>query len=454
MMKVVIGTILLFGAVLNSSFVYGSDKLSAHLKLKVLGDLDSIIKRKYIRILTTRNIYDYYIFQGQKKGLQYEMANEFTKHLNKKFTKKDDLPIAFELIPTDFDQLIPMLLSGQGDVIAVGLTKTPERQEKVEFTTPYQVVDEVIVTRKDLADKWQDKTFHIQANSSFSASLKSKGIKFEQVNKNFHSGEIMQFISLGKFDYSLVNSFWAKTITKTFENLKVIKDIPFRKKIDIAWAVRKEDTKLLAELNNFLPKIKKGTLLGNLLSFKYFHNLKARQSKVFDVKNSVISQYDETLKKYAKKYGWDWRLLAAVGFQESRFDQSIHNKWGAIGIFQIKQMTANEPYINIPTIEGVENFENNIHAGVKYLSWLKKTYFDKKENIKEEDKIRMTLAAYNAGPGRLLQAVKKTKELGLNPNVWFRNVEHGMLKLGVDEPTVYVSEINKHYVSYLLLGIK
>ena len=433
------------------------NKLTAHIEKEELGDLERIIKKRYLRVLTTRNPFDYYIYQGRTRGIQYEMVKEFTKYLNKKYVKKGGLRIVFEMIPVDFDQLIPMLNSGKGDLIAVGLTKTARREDKVTFTVPYRLVDEVIVTRKEYSlEPWSGKTFHIQENSSFynSISRKNNLVKIKTVDPNFHAGNIMEFISLRKYDYTLVNSFWAKTVGKRYKNLIFLNDKNLRKKIEISWAVRKENPVLLKELNSFLPKVKKGSLLGNLFSYKYFYDVGNIQSKDFDLKTSKISEYDKTFKEYAKKYSFDWRLLASLCYQESRFEGGIENKWGAIGLFQIKQMTANEPYINIKEISGVENNKNNIHAGVKYLSWIKNRYFDPNEKMSEQSKLRMMMAAYNAGPRRVLQAINKAKEMGLNPNVWFRNVELAMLKLGYPEPVIYVSEINKHYVSYLLLGIK
>lgn len=147
-------------------------------------------------------------------------------------------------------------------------------------------------------------------------------------------------------------------------------------------------------------------------------------------------------------------MLAGICYKESIFKQSVKNKWGTIGLFQVKQATANEPYVGINNISGEANFGNNIHAGVNYLAWVKKRYFNLKKKMSEEARLCMMMAAYNVGPKRVLQAINKAKEMGLNPNKWFRNVELAMLKLGYPEPVVYVSEINKHYVSYLLLGIK
>jgi len=252
--------------------VEGAERLKIHLDNSRTGDLDAIIKKKYIRILTTKNAYDYYIYQGQTVGIQYEMAKEFTKHLNSKYVGEKQLRIVFEMIPVEFDLLIPMLNEGKGDIIAVGLTQTPKRLEQVEFTVPYRVVDDVIVTRKEFKNQsWKNKTFHVQKDSSYFAQLKLKNenMKIKRVDPNFNGANIMEFISLKKYDYTLVNSFWAKTISKRFSNLHIIKDNPYRKKVEVSWAVRKNNSKLLEELNTFLPKIKKGTLLGNLLSYKY-----------------------------------------------------------------------------------------------------------------------------------------------------------------------------------------
>lgn len=435
---------------------YSAQELGQHVKKVNLGGLDTILKKRYLRVLTTRNTYDYYISQGRSKGLQYEMAKEFTKYLNKKFKKSQEIRIVFEMIPVDFDQLIPMLNSGKGDIIAVGMTKTAERMKKISFTKAYRKVDEVIVTRKELSKKpWKDKTFHIQRDSSYYQSLKKvkSQIKIEQTNPNLHAGDIMDLIALGKYDYTLVNSFWAKTISKLHDGLHIIEENPFRKNVEISWAVRKNNKALLKELDSFLPKIKDGTLLGNLLGYKYFYDINRISNTNLNIKKSRISKYDSTIKKYAQKYNLDWRLLSALCYQESKFNQNIVNKWGAIGLFQVKQMTANEPYIAIPNIKGQENFENNIHAGVKYLAWIKNRYLDPKKQMSEESRLRMMMAAYNAGPRRLLQAINKAKKMGLDTNKWFRNVELAMLKLGYPEPVIYVSEINKHYVSYLLLGI-
>jgi len=210
----------------------------------------------------------------------------------------------------------------------------------------------------------------------------------------------------------------------------------------------------LKVINEFIPLIKQGSLLGNILSSKYFDEINLIKNEGIDLGRHEISKYDSLIKKYSEQYNLDWRLMAALCFQESRFRQNIKNEYGAIGLFQIKQSTANEPYINIPDIEGPENYENNIHAGIKYLSWIKKTYFDNFEGMSEKNKVRMAIASYNAGPNRIRKAIKMAEKMGLEHLKWFRNVEKALINMRKTEPVHYVSDINKRYVSYQLLGVE
>ena len=396
-------------------------------------DLDRVIKNRYLKVLTTKNPYDYYVHGGEMKGVQYEMVREFVGQLNRKYIKAGELKIAFEMIPVDFDQLVPMLNAGKGDLIAVGMTRTSQRDARVNFTVPYQVADDVIVTRTELGNEpWNGKTFVVQKGSSYFEALSRSAtpVSIREVDSSMNAENMMELVSLKNADFTLVNSYWAEKISKRFKNLVILKDKPFRKKVAIRWAVRKKSPQLLKELNTFIPKVRKGTLLGNTFVHKYFDDLSRLQSEEFDAASQRISKFDETLKKYADKFGFDWRLLAAQCLQESRFNQETMNKWGAIGLFQIKQSTADEPYIGIRAIRGGENYDNNIHAGVKYLSWIRKSFFDGQKDLAEEEKLRFMLAAYNAGPTRVQRATAKARELGLDLKVWFRNVELAMLELG------------------------
>jgi len=150
------------------------------------------------------------------------------------------------------------------------------------------------------------------------------------------------------------------------------------------------------------------------------------------------------MKRYGERYTWDWIAVAAQAYQESALDQSKVSPAGAIGIMQLLPSTAAQKPINIKSIKSTEN---NIHAGVKYLSFVRKTYFSDPA-IAPEDRIDFSWAAYNAGPTRIQRLRKKAAKRGYDPNRWFNNVEH-MASESIGRETVdYVANVNKYYIAY------
>lgn len=436
------------------SNTFGNEKLSEHIFYKEFNNLDKIIKNKYIRIITSPSAFDYYIYQGKHKGYQYELAREFVKYLNNKYTNKNELKIQFEMVPVPHGEMIKALLEGRGDIIAANLTQTIERSKLILFSDALRSTKEILITRKlNLDEEIWRKKIAVRKHSSFFEHIKTwnknnpqRFLQVDYVNSKLEIENIVELLSYGKYNFAFVDKHVFEFFTDIYQNIVPTKIQPFNNKTNISWATRKENLKLLNEINDFIPSIKKGSWLGNVFHNKYFEDLSliVRSREI-----GQISKYDNLIKKYGKKYNWDWRLLSALCFQESRFNPNIINKWGAIGLFQIKQTTALEPYVNIPNIKGLNNVKHNIHAGVKYLSWLRDVYFKK---VKGKNKLRLTLAAYNAGPGALSKARKLAKKMNLNPNVWFRNLELVFIKQRKLEPVKYVSEINKRYTSYILLG--
>ena len=447
--------------------------LGKHLSKEEFGDLDTLVERRYFKVLTNKNSLNYFLHKGKARGLQYEMLKVFQNYLNKKYDlEHGKIKIQFEVIPVSKKELIPKLLEGKGDIIASGMIPEFNDSDGVEFSNPYKKVHKVLVVRKGVEpDELFDTEVIRPGKPSEEASFKMPffdKIK-ERVEKTVvehliplkvdgkvdeESEElIMEMVSRGKYKAALIRSDFAELGVRAFDNLEVVDDLDV-KEYGISWAVRSEDKILLQAINDFTPQIKQGSLLGNILARKYFEELNLIKKEGFILGRHEISKYDKYIKKYSDQYGLDWRLMAALCFQESRFKQDIKNEWGAIGLFQVKQMTADEPYVNISEIEGPENFENNIHAGIKYLHWIKKRYFDEYEGMSEKNKVRMAIASYNAGPARVRKAIALTKKMGLDHTDWFRNVELALIKMRRTEPVQYVSEINKRYVAYQLLGIE
>ncbi|OQY15445.1 MAG: hypothetical protein B6I32_07365 [Desulfobacterium sp. 4572_20] len=192
---------------------------------------------------------------------------------------------------------------------------------------------------------------------------------------------------------------------------------------------------------------KKGTLMGNILFKRYLKNTKWVNNSL---SKEELQRFRETIglfQKYSETYDFDWLMVTALAYQESRIDQSKRSHVGAIGVMQLMPSTAADKNVNIASIEEIEN---NIHAGVKYLRFIINQYYEK-EPMNEVNKALFAFASYNAGPARVARLRREAKKMGLDPNVWFRNVEIVAAKRIGRETVQYVSNIYKYYTAYRLI---
>jgi membrane-bound lytic murein transglycosylase MltF len=237
-------------------------------------------------------------------------------------------------------------------------------------------------------------------------------------------------------------AFWAQI----FDKIKVHENLAVNEGGDIAWAIRKDNPQLLSEINDFLKGARKGTLLGNVILKRYTNNAKWVENAL---SGDGWQRYQDTLeliKKYSAEYDFDWLMIMAQAYQESKLDQSKVSPVGAVGIMQVMPTTAADPIVGIPDINDPDS---NVHAGVKYLRWLRDTYFNAPE-IDPVDQVLFSFAAYNAGPGGISKARKRAEKAGFNPNRWFGHVEVATAKAISQEPVIYVRNIYKYYVTYKL----
>ena len=441
--------LVIFILLIPSGIAQMTIPLGSHLYDLDFRSLEKIVKDRYIRILTTNNSINYFLHKGEAKGVQYEIAKSFVQFLNKKYKLKPPL-IQFEMIPAPKDNLMTLLMEGRGDLIAADLSYLENITPNVIFSSRIRNLKKVILVNTQY-ENGNKIVIPRSLRYSLLRELKISAAEVKYAPIDLSDQDLIELTSVGSFNAVVVDSLLAKYFTNQYSNLKILRSQE-KNLLPSSWVARNDNKKLMDLVNEFLPTVVQGSFKGNLIKLNYKNSLMGIRFKGDKSLTNQISPYDNLLKKYGDRYGFDWPLLASIAFQESRFDQSRVNKSGAIGAFQVKESTAKEPYINIFPIKGKENLESNVHAGVKYLSWIKKTYFDPIPKMKERDRVRFTLAAYNAGPSRVLNAIKIAKKKNLNHNKWFRNVELSMIDLKIYEPVKYVSEINKRYVAYQLLS--
>ena len=311
-----------------------SHPLDAHLTDSYAEDLGGLLERKYIRILTTYNRTNFFLARGKLHGFEYALLRQYQKALNKGVTRRE-LQIVFEFIPVARDRLIPDLVEGYGDIAAAGLTITPERQKQVDFTTPYVTgIDEVLVTHKAVAPI-QDVTalsahsVFVRPSSSYHESLlalnrrlSAQGlwpVKIVPADENLETEDILELVNSGAIARTVCDSHIAAAWAEILTDIRVVGDVTFRTGGDIAWAVRKTSPALKASLDRFARTHQKGTRLGNIFFKRYYENTTWIKNPLAGGSGKKLAAYAPLFKKYATQYGFDWRLISAMAFQESGF---------------------------------------------------------------------------------------------------------------------------------------
>jgi membrane-bound lytic murein transglycosylase MltF len=427
-----------------------------------IGDFDGLAKRRQIRALVVYSKTFYFLDQGRQRGLSYDLLKEFEKYVNQKL-KSGTLRVEVIFIPVTRDEIIPKLVKGFGDIAVANLTITPQRQKQVAFSDPWLTdVKELVVTgpaSQPVAsvDDLAGKEIHVRKSSSYYESLvqlngvfKKAGkqpIKLVPADEMFQDEDLLEMVNAGLIPMIVVDSHKARFWEQIFEDIKVHPDIAVRTGGEIAWAFRKNSPKLEAVVNEFVKGHKKGTMLGNMLFKRYLRDTRYVKNSVSEQELKKFRDTVKYLKTYGDRYDFDYLMIGAQAYQESGLDQSKRSPAGAIGVMQVLPSTAADPNVGIPDIE---KLENNIHAGTKYLRFIVDRYFQD-SSIDKVNTMLFAFAAYNAGPARINDLRKKTAKMGLDPNVWFNNVEMAAAKEIGRETVQYVGNIYKYYIVYRML---
>lgn len=439
----------------------GQSILIDSINQKWTGDLDGMVRDRVIRVLVVYNKTQYFLNGGQQHGLTYDLMTEFEKFVNEK-TDSGSIPVRLVFIPVTRDRLLSALVEGLGDIASANLTMTPERSRIVDFSDPLlEDVRELLVTGPAAGEvatleDLSGRLVYVRPSSSYFESLGRLNARFEEqglepveiveADENLEDSDLIEMVNAGIIGMIVVDSHKARFWQDIFPDIVVREDIAVNAGGRIGWAFRKSSPKLEKMVNAFVKTSKKGTLLGNILYKRYLKENKWVRNSLAE---KEIERLDKTVayfQQYADKYAFDWLMLAALGYQESGLDQSKRSSVGAIGIMQMLPTTAKDSNVDIADIHVMEH---NIHAGTKYLRFLKNRYFSG-DGISDLDKTLFAFASYNAGPARINSLREEAEKKNLDPNVWFDNVELVAARRIGAETVNYVGNIYKYYVVYRL----
>lgn len=429
------------------------------------GDFEQMVERNLIRALVPYSRTHYFLDGAQPRGLTYERLKAFENHINTAL-ERDILKVRVVIIPTPKDRLLPDLLAGRGDIAAGHLMISPEWENRVSFTIPaFTDVDEIVVTGPAAPpifniEDLSGQTLHVRPSCSYHDSLVRLNRHFQKrrlapaaiipMSEILEDEDILEMIHAGIISISVIDSIKAGLWSQVFSDIIFHHDMVLCSGGEIAWAVRKDSLMLKNQLNEFWRFHQPGTKMGNILIHKYLQNARWISNPLG---KNALERFEEAVplfKRYANQYGFDWLMVAAMAFQESGIDQRRISPAGAVGIMQVLPSTAAHFRIDIPDVHDIES---NIHAGLKYLRFITDRYFDD-DALDDFNAMLFAMAAYNAGPARIIRFRREAGESGRNPDIWFGNVEIIAAQRIGRETVEYVSNIYKYYLAYRLFQEK
>ena len=422
-----------------------------------------MLERRKIRVLAPFSRTLYFNDRGHERGLAADFVRDFERYINTKYAARlDKRPITVVMIPTTRDRLLTGVTDGVGDIAVGNLTVTEDRLKQVDFVTARALkpVRELVLTGPGSPalhklDDLSGKTVDVRRHSSYYESLNALNNRFRQAGKPpmrlvllpdaLEDEDAMEMLNAGLLKILVVDDWKARMWAQMLPQIKVHEDMAVREGGYIGWAIRKQSPQLKAVISDFYDNFIRKQSVAEVRLKQYMQGIKQIHN---NTETAELKRFRETLAffdKYGQQYDFDPLMLAAQGFQESRLDQDAKSRVGAVGIMQLMPGTGKS--LNVGDIKVTQA---NIHAGAKYLDQLMTRYFQD-AHFSAVDRPLFAFASYNAGPGNIAKMRKLAAERGLDPDVWFNNVEIVVAeKIGM-ETTTYVRNIYKYYASYRLL---
>ena len=424
------------------------------------GDFDAMLERRVVRVGVMYDRTFYFIDKGIHRGVAYEYGRLMEDRINE-VLKTGNLKVHVFFVPMPREQLLPALVDGTVDMVAARLTITPERERLVEFTNATRSsVNEILVTASgepavdsvdDLAGRRvfvRKDTSHHQSLLTLNQQLGAKGkqpILIEFAPENLADDDLLEMVNAGLLPAVIVDDYLARFWKKVFPGIVLHENVAVRSGGSLGIAVRKGNPNLKAALNRFMGKYGLGSAFGNQIERRYLIATTYARNATSEAERRKFVAVVQLFRKYSDQYDLDFLLMAAQAYQESRLDHTAKSHVGAIGIMQIMPATGKELKVG-----DITQLEPNIHGGVKYMRTMMDNNF-KNEPMDRLNKGLFTFASYNAGPGRVRQLRREAEKRGLDPNVWFGNVEQIASERIGRETVTYVSNIYKYYVAYRLV---
>jgi membrane-bound lytic murein transglycosylase F len=388
-------------------------------------DLVQILERGRLDVSLGYNSLNYYILHGKPGGFQFELAKHFADFLGV------ELNI---MVSNDIRESTEALKSGKIDILCGDFTKIPGRfGSSIVFSNPWAYVYPVLVQREDHPEnqvirnieELSGKIIHVPVGTYFkqiimelSSELKNPPVVIEI--SGYGSEQLIDAVAAGKINLTVADHHLANYHVGLYRHLDA--EFMISGEQPLAWCMRKTSSQLREKFNIWLEEFMKTR------KFKYFYHRyfinpwkkEKTKGEFFSVKSGSISPHDEAIRKHSSEIGWDWRLVAALIYEESRFKHDLVSYGGAFGIMQMMPVTAEKFGVGPDSSP-----EEHIRAGTKFLQRLDHNFIDAVPDSTERKKF--VLAAYNLGEGHVRDAIALSEKHRRNPQLWENNVEYFLI---------------------------
>jgi membrane-bound lytic murein transglycosylase F len=395
---------------------------------KTACDLDSIISRGKLVVATSNNATDYFVYKGEPKGFQFELIQELGNYLG--------LQVEI-IVNNDPSQNIKLLKNGDCDLVASTWSYSRSDDNNLTYSLPILKTELVLVQRKPgellvSSERIQDKIIrNAKELEGKSVYVPSQSVELQLINKintlntkkvliyempQYSQERLVSMVATGDIDYTICNNILAQSLKKEHPELDfetVVKNAE-----PIVWNFRVSSPVLKERINKWITGISGSTRFA-VLTNKYFNDREQwfpAENRYNPASSGKISAYDELIKKYSDQINWDWRLLASLIYQESRFKPDVRSRRGAWGLMQMMPNT--QTYFGI---DSSASPEMQIKAGVRYIKFLENAFANRIPDPQE--RIHFILASYNIGPGHIFDAQKLAEKQGKDPLKWFNSVD-------------------------------
>ncbi len=396
-------------------------------------DLPGILKRGKLVVLAENSSTSFFIYKGKKMGFEYEILREFAEDLG--------IPLEVKIV-TDLDKMNDQLNNGEGDILACNYAVTRERQDYVNFSTPYFQTNQVLIQRKPVGDsphkmitdpiQLAKKKIDVWDGSCYYRRLMNLqdeiGDTIYVRSSQGYQGveELIELVADGQIEYTVAERNIAQINERYYDNIDANLAISFKQ--NIAFGLPKNAPLLKKRMDKWLKKFMQKEAFA-YIKRKYFEQttqINNFQNEEFSSKRGAVSPFDAILRAEAARYNnLDWRLVAAIIYHESHFNPNARAFGGAYGLMQFMPGTG-PSYGVYPS----STPEVQIRGGMKFVNKLNNMY---KHISNPKERTKFILATYNAGTGHIQDARRLAEKRGLNPNIWENNVEAMVMKLGQHE---------------------